>query len=692
MAQKQTRTTPFDVKLKADEKAELVTFLCDEISGAQNARGDRTDADLDYAYTIYEQGRTRTSKLEPYVSGADLTSYIGTQYVDALTARAVRTIFAEPIWVVEGVGPSADRAPLVEEFHQWKAESERLQVHFARAVRMALIEGRSALEVYEGSQLRKVRKTMRVLAETEPDPVTGQQLVRYGDDQEPLLQRDDFGSYVEADEDNPDQAVAEVVVEAWDRVRTGPQCRVLSNRDFLILPGHATQREDMWGWGKRFTRRIPELEERVKQDVYDPKAVDALGTSSDMDGSNPIGGRPAEIAPQDTPATTEKELWDVTFLKDLDGDGFEEWYIATVSAQHRQLLRLKRDDLDQQRFVLLVPLTRAETELNGYSVILDKLGTIIEEHTARRNTFADRSDLAASAPIKRLVGSAWVPEEQPWGPRAIIDVNNMAEVEVMQFSDVPQSQHYLLGESIEAAERTLGLNDTSQGITPQQDRTLGEVRMVAGYSEIRIEEILMNLREALEDLFQVRHAMYVRLLEEQGDKGESAPKDVLVGLERRLNESDVTFDGTFTAEMLRGNFRGKPRGSVESADLNVMRSDFNQFLQGLAQISQVNPMIQQMLSTPKAAQALLEQALRVHRFPDRQAILGSAMEMAQQQPPMMPGQVPGQAPGMPGQAPGMPAQGMLPPGQPPAGMAPGQEGPSPVMSQVVESVLANLGG
>jgi len=680
MAKQPTGPTPFDVKLTDDEKADLLNFLCDEIQGAQEVRGDR-DKDLDYAYTIYEQGRTRPVRLEPYVDGADLTSYLGTQYVDALTSRAVKTIFAEPIWVVEGVGASASRAPIVEEFHQWKAEQERLQVHFARGVRMALIEGRSALEVYEGSQLRKVRKTIRVKVQTEADPVTGEPLIQYDERQQPVLMTDDVGQFVEVgDEDGPDVAMAEVVVESWDRVRTGPQIRVLSNRDFLPLPGHATQREDMWGWAKRFTRRIPELQERVEQDVYDQQAVEGLGSVSDMDGSNAIGGRQTQIAPQQTPETTEKLLWDVTFLRDLDDDGFEEWYIATISTEHRQLLRLKRDDLDQQRFILLVPLTRAETELDGYSVILDKLGTIIEEHTARRNMFADRAEMAAGAPIKRLEGALWHPDEEPFGPRAVINVAAMNEVEAMTFPDVPQSMHYLLGESAESAERVLGLNDASMGVNPQQDRTLGEVRMVAGYSEIRVEEILMNLREALEDLFQVRQAMYIRLLEEEGEAGEGAPKDVLVGLERRLNDSDVTFDGTFTADLIRGNFRGKPRGSVESADLNTMRTDFNQFLQGLAQISQVNPMIQQMLNTPQAAQALLEQALRVYRFPDRQAILGSAMQQAMQ-PQGMPGQVPGMPPGQPGPQ----------PGQMPPMAGPAQGNGNPQGAQIAQDVLAQMG-
>ena len=695
-------TGPFDVKLSDDKRRDLTEFLCTELQGALDHRQD-VGQKIDYAYALYEQQRTRgrgtdSRADEPYVDGADLTSFIPCEKVDALTARAVRTIFAEPIWVVEGIGASAGRAPIVEEFHQWKAESERLQVHVARAIKMALIERRSALEVYEGTQLRRVRKRMSVYAKTEPDPTTGQPMVQFDDKGEPALMQDEAGAFVEAKEveGQPEtQLVVEVDVESWDRVRKGPQYRVLGNREFVILPEHAKQREDTWGWAKRFWKRVPQLKEWVKQGQYDKKAVESLSEVSERDGTD----RDENVAPQTEPETAEKELWEVTFLRDLDDDGFEEWYIATVSLVNRMMLRLKRDDLGQQRFILLIPFTRPETELDGYSVVLDKLLTISEEHTSRRNMIADRSALATGAPVMRQEGAAWDPELVPWGPRAIIPFNNPNELKQMDIRDVPESAWRLVQESIESAERVVGLNDASLGVNPQASRTLGEFQAVQGYSEIRIEEMLMNLREALEDLFQVRHAMYLRQLEDGGADGEAVPKEVQVGLERRLAESDVSFDGLFRPELLRGQFRGKPRNSVESADPNLMRADFNQFLQALAQLMQVNPMLAQMLSSPQATQAILEHALRVYRFPDRQAILGSAMQMMQQMAQQQ------QMGGQPGMPPGMPPQGMSPAGAPTSGGMPppgaamsggpmpaGAEGPSPLAGQVAQAVLARIGG
>jgi hypothetical protein len=113
---------------------------------------------------------------------------------------------------------------------------------------------------------------------------------------------------------------------------------------------------------------------------------------------------------------------------------------------------------------------------------------------------------------------------------------------------------------------------------------------------------------------------------------------------------------------------------VETADLNRQRSDYVGFLQLLPQLIQFFPALGQLIGgRPEAARSFLEQALRLFRFPDRQAILGNdtqqALVAAMQPQPMAPG-----VPGMPGQ-PG--AQGM--PGQPPT--APPPPGPPSPIAQ-----------
>ena len=124
--------------------------------------------DLDYWQWLYEQGRRHPSQL-PWPGAADLSTFLITEKVDALRARFVKTIFVDPVWIVEGWGPSADKAPAVEEFHQWKLEEERLQGILGKVFHQSLIEGTGVLEVTERVEPRVSRKTVNAKVVTAED-------------------------------------------------------------------------------------------------------------------------------------------------------------------------------------------------------------------------------------------------------------------------------------------------------------------------------------------------------------------------------------------------------------------------------------------------------------------------------------------------------------------------------------------
>ena len=103
----------------------------------------------------------------------------------------------------------------------------------------------------------------------------------------------------------------------------------------------------------------------------------------------------------------------------------------------------------------------------------------------------------------------------------------------------------------------------------------------------------------------------------------------------------------FTAADLAGNWRFKPRGSVETADVYKLRDDFNQFLAvGLPRLFQLAPQLQQQFAqNPKVAEALMAQAVRLYRMTDLQ----NALSTMSANPPMMPAMMPpGGMPGQPG--------------------------------------------
>ena len=644
--------SPWDVKLSPAKREDFESWLCDEIIAAKDARSVTVE-EVQYWWTIYEQGRTRLGKNAPWQDAADLTSYLGTEKVDALRARMMRTIMVDPVYTVEGWGVSAKKAPFVEEFHQWQIEAEGLQSYLARAIHASLIEPRGVLEVYQDTTERVVRKTIRAQVATADDGTW--QLD--GETMEPVLMQAEDGTYIEAqDEMTPS---AEVVIDAVERVRKGPGYRVLSYDHFLVLPAHAREKADIWGYAKRFTRRWDQLQADAKAGTYDTAAVEALNDTSDVTSELTPAGRPVLIAAQEGP-TVEKELWELQVLHNLDGKGLR-WYVATVHLPTRTLLRVKYDDINQGRFILLVPFPRTDRSHEGYSFIGNKLITVIEEHTAWRNMLADRAAMVISAPIKRLVGALWDPDDQPFGPKAIIDVRDMGEVMPMDVPDLSQAAMGREQEIVGASERVAGINDVALGQVPQNSRTLGEVNLVAEQSFVRMDEVIKNIQEPLEELGQIRQAIWINTLKEAGERGIPMPQTMALGLDHRGGEP-TEGDQSITAERLEGTYRFKPRGSTENADISKQRADYIQWMQMIGQLLKVWPAMAQVLAMNiPAARSSLEQALRLFRVSDKQAWIGN-----EDQWQMMMPQPPGMGPGVGGPpgAPGAPGGGM-PPGVPP---------------------------
>jgi hypothetical protein len=648
---KKTRS-PFDVKLSEEQRTELTAWLCEEVQGAEDARAAMLPQ-IRYWHTLYEQGRTRSAQTMPWPDAADLTSPLATMYVDALHARAMRTIFTEPVCVVEGWGPSADRAPYVEAFHEWKQEEERLQLVIDKVLLNSWIDPAGVLEVSEATETRTTRKTIMAALELTPEG-----LLIFGEDGQPKLQLGPDGRYVEAQDEK--QPAAKTVVDSRDPIRIGPSYQVIAYADYLTLPGHATSQDAVWGHAKRFWRRVPDLQRKAKAGIYDKEAVEALGTEGERQEDDPLRlGKGQTIATQDG-RTAEKELWEVLFLYDFHDDG-ERWYVATVHVGKRLLLRVQHDDLGQSRYVRFVPFPRSDS-VDGYSLVGHKLITHIESHTAWRNMTADRAAMMVNAPIKRVQGALWDPEEQPWGPKAIIDVRDPNEVQMVDVPDLtgPAMQQIQMEEA--AAERVIGMNDIAIGVQPDRSDTLGRDQMVTGNSEVRTDTIIKRLQESVEQLYQIRHAIWKRSLAEQ-PQGIPAPKSVLIGLETKA-PAVGEFDGTYTASLLEGEFRFKPRGSVQTADLARQRQDFVQGMQALANLGQQFPQFVMMMQRPEAARALFEQFIRVFAFQDRQAFLGGEMANLQNFQPPAPPMAPGM-PGPPGQAPQVGLNGLPMAPQPP---------------------------
>ena len=646
------KSKAFDVSLSKEKREDFTHWICRQITDAISARSVPLP-EVEYWWTLYEQGRSRQASTMPWQDAADLTSYLGTEKVDALRARIMRTIMVDPIWTVEGWGDSSRKAPFVEDFHQWQAESEGLQAVLARVIHASLVETRGVLEVYEDTTVRPSRKEIQAQIALTPD---GQFVL--DEKLEPVLARDEAGDLIEVP-DNPDGMIgtAAAVVDKPERVRKGPGYRVLPYQHFLVLPGHAKEKADIWGYAKYFTKRWDLLQADAKRGVYDKAALDGLHDTNEVTSVRTLAGNPEPVAPQED-SKSEKELWEVQLLTDL-GQGLR-WYVATIHLPTFTLLRLKHEDQAVHRYILFVPFPRPDRSHEGYSFLGHKLITTIEEHTAWRNMLADRAAMEISAPLKRLVGALWDPDLQPIGPKAVIDVRDMKEVEPMQMPPAMQGAISREQEIVQASERVAGINDVALGQVPENSRTLGEVNLVAEQSFVRMDEVIKNLQEGLEDLGQVRHAIWLNCIKEYGASGMPMPAaltESMPGLDGRGGQVDTS---VITPEMLEGTFRFKPRGSTENADITKQRADFIQFMQALALAFKTWPALaMQVANNVPAAKSTIEQMLRLFRMPDKQVWLS---EQAWMPPPMPVDPATGQ-PMMPG-GPGAPPGG-LPPGMPP---------------------------
>jgi hypothetical protein len=590
---------------------DLASWLSSELDMAIGARSGRKE-EVASSWGFYEQARMRVGS-SPWPDAADLPSPFAPEYTDAVHARVMQTIFVEPVWTVEGFGSSAVKAPIVEEFHQRAQEDARFQGYADEWILRGLIEGVGTLKITESREWRRQQVEKRVAIQLDPmgAPVMGPQ--------GPMLAYDESGEFVPVEDEQTPSALAQM--DEWRPARFGPEFEVIPYPDFFVLPAHARHRQHVWGYCARFYRRWPQLGEWADRGWYGKKEVENVGDSNDKAITNDdVPATGVHVVDQQQ-NTSQKELYEFTVLLDLDGKG-ERWWVITLHKESTTILRCKIDD-GMTRYIRWMPFPKPGTVDHGYSLIGNKLISVIEEDTARRNLKADRMALKASQPILRQANALWQPFEQPMGPRSVIDVRSKDEISVLQgIDDVPQSVH-IWGEELRSdADRLIGQNDVSFGNETTEERTLGEVQLRAGYAEVRINVIVKRMQEPMEEAGLVLHEIWKHTLRANADQ--PPQRAMVIGKEA----TGISIPGypeqiIVTADILEGVYWFKPRGSVETADLNRQKQDFIGFLQVLPALTQMNPAFAAVLGTVPFAKSMMEQAVRVFRFPDRQSVLGA---------------------------------------------------------------------
>lgn len=671
---------PFSVKLSAEDEQALTRRLCDAIRVGLEGRTTviQDGGFLDFAYSLYEQQPQMGISRTPRQGAADLTSPIGTQMVDTLTSMTVKAMFDdEPFLIAEGIGPDAGKQAAVEEFMQWRIEEMRGQATARAAIQQSYIEEGAVLEVCEDAQ--EVNQVEVIKAKIARDELGA--MLLDGKTGKPMAMRDEGGEPVEADDL---EEYVEVRRQYTEVIRRGASLRTHSLKDFLFLPGHARDRRDVWGMAVRFWMPLSEVTERADHGQYDQKKVDLLGNAHEREQRAEHDRQGLTVEVDHGSDKVEKELWRLQFYANLDGKGLC-FYIATISLQHECILRLQHDWIGRFRFGYLNPYPRPHS-VYGHSLILHKLLTTIEGHTAWRNMNADRGMLKANAPLKKLNGALWEPEIQPFAPGGVIIVGSMDEVMPFEFEDVSQHAFAREREFYEEAARIAGINDILASVNPKVQRTLGENEMVTQQSFTRAEDPVRNIQETFEDIGELIHAIEVKTLKEMEERGESIdlPGRVNESLQRKMQPDplrpgdDAAF--VFSADMVDGRMRFKPRGSLGSADPNRRLNNLVNGLKTMGMAKQMFPALAVRYDSPPVADAVNQMLVDVLEIRDKAPFLAPL-------PPPMPPQgmlPPGMPPGGPQPGAGIPPGG---PGMPPA-MGPG--GPPAFGDAMIEQMLATL--
>jgi hypothetical protein len=416
--------------------------------------------------------------------------------------------------------------------------------------------------VSEGTELRTSRK--RIQAKAQTDPTTGQPLYDEQGQPQPVPSVD--GQHQPA---GPDDFAVELVVDQTDKVRSGPVYRIVPYRDSVMLPGHARDKADIYGYGKRLWRTHGDVVRKADAKLYDADAVAKIQPVTEREPDPALQRSGQNVAPTNS-QLADIELWELTVLIDLPMF-FESrslppakkalegprWYVVTLHLNTQQMLRIQHDDLERARYIPLILFPRPDRATEGFSFVGHKLITTTEEHTAVRNMRADRSSLVNSAPIKRLQGALWEPSEQPFGPKAVIDVRDMREIEPVQIPDVTPAMLQWEQTCERTAERLAGVNDIASGQVSQESRTLGEVQMATEQSFVRMDLIVHRFQEAMQELGEVRHEIWKRALADQSD-GLDAPPSMIAGLEGRgMSIDEFLPDKKITAQLLSGRFASR---------------------------------------------------------------------------------------------------------------------------------------
>lgn len=245
----------------------------------------------------------------------------------------------------------------------------------------------------------------------------------------------------------------------------GPNFYPVSREDFLIS-SDATEIEDAYLVGNRFTLRKAQLQSRVKQDLYDKEPVEKI-TAPDQLSDQRKGRAKVDGKELDTvPYTDPYELWKLWLRYDVDEDGEEDDIMVVYHPSSGQILR----GIYAPLFSGMRPYTKfifypKEFSFDGEGIvqILEHLQVTLDTLV---NQMIDRVT-QINAPIlftREGCGLDGVKSLTPGRVYALVDTPKDA-IEEFRYSDVTVSLSNEIQWIVSMMDRAVGVTPISLGIS-----------------------------------------------------------------------------------------------------------------------------------------------------------------------------------------------------------------------------------
>ena len=530
---------------------------------------------IDKWHELYE-AQPKGSKNFPWPGAANYQVPIGMATVDSVHARISKAVFeVDPLWLARPRSPGGvPTARKAEWYVDYWADEMSLPTSLDMVIHNMLVEGVGILRVDWDRRQREIpRQQFR--------------------GPEGTMQQDEQQQFVTEYE--------------------GPAARPVPLKDYVHIPADAPTIEDAVYVGHRVFRTHQQMLDRERAGHY--FNVTELLKKSKGDSTLERSAQHKSVLSLSTSTSAKNEETRQYEVVELYGP--YDWGDGPVptlfafSPDHSMLLRIEPYPYEYGRAPYLRFAVYPRPNFFWARSLIEILESQQEELSTIHNMRADGIARRIAPPLLRRIGSRWDPEEQPWKPGMVIDVNDLSELAELNMGDVPGSLFAHEQDIMAFTERMTGMSDMFMGRTGSPYTTATAVNRVTSEGLARMDVAVSRFQEGMKKLawvlwwmlYQYRPYLDAFLVEGQ--------------------EMTISKDEMRPGQNGLMPFEFTPQGQLSDASKEARRSQLTFLLQAAQ-----GPLMQ---FYPDGIQGLLEKVFHAYDIQDRHAILGPPWSVIQQQ-------------------------------------------------------------